>query len=380
MATWRSEDVTAEHRLRLLLSEARRAGAQTILTLSRLGLSDVKSLVLETGPQGAILPEGFEERLYQQTEGLLFFVVEYVATFAGNVRSVDDTGWAIPSGVRNLLLWRLAGLSETGRQLLDTAAVVGRSFDFGILQQASGRGENEAVAGLEELISQGLVQELDGEVSSAYPAYDFAHEQLHTLTYEETSLARRRLLHRRVADAMAARSDRRSGPSAPASQIGAHYRMSGEDSRAAQYFELAGQQARALFANAEALRHFGIALEVGHPDPLSLHEAIGDLHTLLGDYGAALTSYETAAAICGPGVLWHIEHKLGTVHHRLGAWDLAGSYFEAAQDSYENEDTSPERARLYGDWSLNAHRQGDPQRTLGMALRAVEIAEAANDI
>jgi tetratricopeptide (TPR) repeat protein len=155
--------------------------------------------------------------------------------------------------------------------------------------------------------------------------------------------------------------------------------MSGEDSRAAHYFELAGQQARALFANAEALRHFRTALEVGHPDPLSLHEAIGDLQTLLGDYGAALTSYETAAALCGPSVLGHIEHKLGTVHHRLGAWDLADSYFEAARDSYGEEDTSPERARLYGDWSLNAHRKGDPQGALGMALRAVEIAQAAND-
>ena len=379
LTTWRSEHVAAEHRLRLLLSEAQRAGVATTLTLSRLRFSDVKSLVLATGTQGATLPEGFEERLYQETEGLPFFVVEYLATLDGNVPSVDDTTWSIPSGVRDLLLWRLAGLSETGRQLLDTAAVVGRSFDFGILQQASGRGEDETVAALEELISQGLVHELGGEVSSTYPAYDFGHEQLRTLTYEETSLARRRLLHRRVAEAMAARSDRRSGSAAPASQIAGHYRMSGEDSRAGQYFELAGQQARALFANAEALRHFRTALEVGHPDALSLHEAIGDLQILLGDYGAALTSYETAAALCGPSVLGHIEHKLGTVHHRLGAWDLADSYFEAARDWYGDKDASPERARLYGDWSLNAHRKGDPQGALEMALRAAEIAQATND-
>ena len=379
LTTWRSEHVTAEHRLRLLTSEAQRVGAATTLPLSRLGFSDVKSLVLATGTRGATLPEGFEERLYQETEGLPFFVVEYLATTDKNAYSAGDSTWSIPSGVRDLLLWRLAGLSETGRQLLDTAAVIGRSFDFGILQQASGRGEDEVVAALEELISQGLAYELAGEVSSAYPTYDFGHEQLRTLTYEETSLARRRLLHRRVAEAMAARTDRRGGLGAPASQIAAHYRMSGEDSRAAHYFELAGQQARALFANAEALRHFRTALEAGHPDALSLHEAIGDLQTLLGDYGAALTSYETAAALCGPSVLGHIEHKLGAVHHRLGAWDLAGSHFEAAQVWYGDKDASPERARLYSDWSLNAHRKGDPQGALEMALRAAEIAQATND-
>ena len=40
------------------------------------------------------------------------------------------------------------------------------------------------------------------------PAYDFGHDKLRALVYEETSLARRRLLHRRVAEALAARARR----------------------------------------------------------------------------------------------------------------------------------------------------------------------------
>ena len=109
--------------------------------------------------------------------------------------------------------------------------------------------------------------------------------------------------------------------------------MSGEDSRAAQYFELAGQHARALFANAEALWHFRTTLEVGHPDALSLHEAIGDLQTLLGDYGAALTSYETEDcpmwAKCA-GAQAALHNNLADMLHASGRSDDAMAHLTQA--------------------------------------------------
>ena len=38
----------------------------------------------------------------------------------------------------------------------------------------------------------------------------------------------------------------------------------------------------------------------GFPDPAVLHESIGDLQTLAGDYGGALASYQAAAALASP--------------------------------------------------------------------------------
>ena len=270
---------------------------------------------------------------------------------------------------------RLETVGETGWQLLNTAAVIGRSFDFDTVREASGRSEEEAVAALEELTGQGLVDEVKGAAERSV-AYDFGHEKLRELVYEETSLARRRLLHRRVAEALARRARRRRETEALAAQIGRHYQLAGQDARAAEYFRIAGEHARALYANAEALAHLRTALALGHPDAAGLREAVGDMQTLLGEYGEALASYEAAAALGDGEHLATIERKLGSVYQRLGEWELAESHFEAA---LEGTGSAGELARIQADLSLVAHRKGQGDHALARARRSLELAEAAGD-
>src|SRR6185503_8334281 len=134
-------------------------------------------------------------------------------------------------------------------------------------------------------------------------------------------------LHRRVAEALASRA-RGQTPVAPlAGQIAWHYRLAGHNAEAAHYAQLAGDHARRLYANAEALTHYSSALALGHTDPATLHEAIGDLQTLAGEYNAALTSYQTAAAYRPPDALAVLEHKLGLVYERRGDGELAERHF-----------------------------------------------------
>ena len=242
LTTWRSEEIEAEHRLRLLQAEAHRSGVATTLSLRRFSLSEVAELVRAVSVDRVPLPHGIEERLHRETEGLPFFLVEYLATLTSREASADG-GWPVPSSVRDLLRSRLASLSGASRQLLDTAAVIGRSFDFDTLQEASGRGEDEAVAALEALFAKGLVNEIRGAEGAESLTYDFSHERLRALTYEETSLARRRLLHRRVAEALASRSRDRHQTRSAAGIIAKHYRTAAQDNKAAEYFILAGDHA-----------------------------------------------------------------------------------------------------------------------------------------
>ena len=359
--TWRSEDMPAADRLRRLLAERQRAGAATHVTLRRLGEAEVGELARFAAADAG---EEVSERLYRETGGLPLFVVEYL-----NALEQPDAEGSLPGGIRELLLARLAPLSETANQLLTTAAAIGRSFDVELVRQASGRGDEETVAALEELTGRALLEETGD-------AYDFRHEQLRPLVYEETSLARRRLLHRRIAEALAARQRGREA----AAVVAHHYRLAGRDAEAAEYFRIAGVHARSLYANAEALAHFRTALALGHPDTAALHEQIGDLQTLLGDYAGALASYEAAAAQAASSAGPAIEHKLGNLHHRRGDWELAQAHFEAALAALDDQDSAGARARVYADSSLAAHRQGKTKTALDRAGQALVLAEQAADV
>jgi predicted ATPase len=333
-------------------------------------------------------------RLYQETEGLPLFLVEYISTLAAGIHTGADPEWSLPGGIRELLHLRLQAIGESSWQILTTASVIGRSFDFATLREASGRSEEETIEALEDLVRQGLVVEMSSPAAHE-PMYDFTHEKVRTLVYEETSLARRRLLHRRVAESLSGRPPGHRQVDSLPGQIASHYLQAGAEAQAADYFKIAGERARAVFANAEAVEHLSTALALGHPDAAGLHEAIGDLYTFLGMYGAALTSYETSAALCGPDAVASLEQKLGGVYLRRGDWELAESHFEAALDSLSSSeflgsDDDQEgskshrldgvKARIYSDWSLAVRHRGQLERALSLATEALALAELAQDI
>src|SRR5690606_39545611 len=81
-----------------------------------------------------------------------------------------------------------------------------------------------------------------------------------------------------------------------------------------------------------------------------------------------------------PEALARLEHKLGTVHHRRGAWELAIGHFRAALEALGDTGRAGERARIYADWALTVHHGGEGrEQALALAERALELAQAASD-
>src|SRR6185312_9734748 len=177
----------------------------TGLQICRLGPKDVRTLVTAQMPHEETRGD-IAARLYQETEGLPFFLVEYLAALGNDLLVAESKAWSLPGGVRDLLRSRLSVASETGWQVMGAAAVLGRSTPYELLREVSGRSDDETVAALEELTRRGLLREASAEsVKATIPVYDFSHEKLRALVYDETSLARRRLLHRRAAESLSMR-------------------------------------------------------------------------------------------------------------------------------------------------------------------------------
>jgi tetratricopeptide (TPR) repeat protein len=330
-------------------------------------------------------PSELATRLYQETEGLPFFIAQYLMALNAGAFTANGDRWAAPVGVHDLLQSRLSVVSETGWQALTSAAVLGRSFDLDTVREVSGRSDEETTAALDELRAHDLIREAP-DVRSGGISYDFTHDKLRALVYDETSLARRRLLHRRAAEALAAASRRQRTGDERAAQIALHFAAAGDAAAAAAQHTVAGGRARELFAHADAIWHFRRALELGYPHSAQLHEAIGDAYTLLGDYPEALESYGAAAASASGAALARVLHRIGVVHGRRGEWEEAQRQFEAALDALGaapdvgSSAVLGEQARIHADWGLAARRLGSVEQARAHAERALQLATAAADL
>jgi predicted ATPase len=363
----RTEELPQANPLFSLIANLRREGACEIIHPTRFTVSQVQDLLTAFGRPFS--PE-FLQRLFDETEGLPMFVVEYLDALAsGDDPLAAPTTLTIPTSVRDLLHNRLAQVSETERQILQTAAAIGHSFDLLLAQAGSGRSDEETVNALEKLTARGLLLEHTA-------AYDFSHDKLRALVYEEMGLARRRLLHRRLAGVLAAQR----GPTTAASaQIAAHYQLAGLETEAATYFVKAGDQARALFAHQDAIRYYRAALALGADNAWRLHAACGDLLVRLGVYPDALSSYETAAALAPEDELGKLEHQLAQVYLRQGKWSLAAYKLEQARRRLGESADFVVLSSLILDQSLVAHRQKQPAAALMLAEQARALAKKAND-
>jgi tetratricopeptide (TPR) repeat protein len=366
--TRRSEEIPRAHRLRLLLADYGRDGGQmTFITPQRLSRTDVQGLV-----SAVQLPADPDllERIYAESEGLPLFVHEYLALLYANPALQREVEWGMPLEIHELLRSRVSQVSEIARQILDTAAVIRRSFDLELVRECSGRGEEETVDGADELERRGILRDGGGSV----PIYEFCHEKLRAVVYQELSMARRRLLHRRAAQTILNRVGQTDKLPATAALIAAHFQSGGQDVYAADHYVLAGRHARGLYANRDALTYFERALALGYPHPTDLYQHIGDLYTMLGNYRVAIRSYETGIAHAGAEQVPALEQMLGRVYHRLGEWELADSYYQSSLHTL-SPDALVERASLLTDRSLTKYAIGDIAQANELAQAALDTAE-----
>lgn len=368
---WRSGTLATQPKLAQLLVTSKRQDYASLINLARLNRLETEVLIKAGLPDTS--PE-LTQILFAETEGLPFFILEYLDAYRRGLfqlNTFEKPGNSIvPGGVRDLLESRVKSLSEMAQQLLQSAAVIGQGFDFDTLYEVSGRSETETITGLEELVAASVL--IVPEQNGADLRYDFSHEKLRKFIYENISPGRVRLLHRRVAETLA---NRKADISQLYGQIGYHYRQAGHEVLAAVYYKRAGDYARALFANREALNHYQTALALGYSEIGPLHEALADIYTLLGEYNAALHQYQLAAQ--QPPDSAGLEYKAGKIYLWRGDWELAISQFETALKlAGDNQGLA---AQISTDWSLALHHLNQDQAARLLAEQALEQAVKAAD-
>ena len=279
LGVYRDVEVTRRHPLEGALRDLQRERLVERIAVRRLSAEGTRALI------GAVLrveevSEAFAGLLHGRAEGNPFFTGELLRDLIerGAVYQDEHGRWerheigeiAVPEGVRAVIGQRVGRLAADTQEALVAAAVLGQVFAFDELLDMMGRGEDEVESALEEATGAGLIREESGR-DQVGGAYAFVHALIqHTLLGELTA-RRRRKLHRAAGEVLERLPDRVRA--ARAAELAWHYIEATEFARALPYTLQAGDQATALYAHAEAERHYRLAAELSTEQGDAAHEA-----------------------------------------------------------------------------------------------------------
>jgi class 3 adenylate cyclase/tetratricopeptide (TPR) repeat protein len=292
--------------------------------------------------------KSLKQLLIERTEGNPFFLEESVRTLVETKVLVGERGnyhlekkvesTQVPATVQAVLAARIDRLPPEEKQLLQSAAVIGKDVPFSLLQAITELSDEKLRRGLTHLQAAEFLYE-----TSLFPdlEYTFKHALTHEVAYSSLLHERQRALHARIVEAIEALY-----PDRLTEQVErlAHHAARGEIwGKAVTYLRQAGIKADARSALREAATYFEQALTaLGHlPETRETREQAIDLHFNVRSPLATL--------VAGERVLEHLRaaealaNALGD-ERRLARVNAYLSRELSAQGEHEQAVTACERA------------------------------------
>jgi tetratricopeptide (TPR) repeat protein len=252
------------------------------------------------------ISDDFLEAIYRETDGNQFFTEELCKALIAEGKLYRQEGrWQrpnmteiqLPQSVRGAVLARVSRLPESSQEMLRWAAIIGREFDFGSLQQASELDEETLIDALETAVRAQLIKERQPDrrapVRAGAETFTFAHALTVTALRESMSAIRRRRLHGRTAAALASRYPD------DFEALAYHYAEAGDIDNARHYYIKAGDRALDVHTNQEAERYYQAALELNESEPTRgyLLARLGEALFAQNRYGEAIDAWLQTIAI-----------------------------------------------------------------------------------
>lgn len=379
--------------LRDVLGQLWRYRSVSRVDLSGLGVAEVATLL--AAMSGEPLDAGgaqLAEQIHRETSGNAFFVVELLRHLADT--DVSHTSGvaaasapvALPTSIREVVSGRVARLGPDAERVLSTAAVIGRDFDLGLLQRATGVDVEPLIDALEAASHAELISDL----GIATGRYTFSHALVQRTLYDKLGPTRRSFLHGRVASSLEALPEPQR-----ASRLGelAHHWMSAPRADGLEFALRYSQEAGVAALNAldphDAARHFAKALELASDSEevdetirIDLAIGLGTAQRQIGDPAYRETLLEAARRAArlddvGPLVRACLANDRGiysavgaTDHEKVAALELALARVDAGHR---------DRPLLMATLCSELAHGSSLERRQALADEAIAIAERSGD-
>lgn len=292
------------------------------------------------------MPQELEHLLLSRAEGNPLFLEEVLRSLIEEEAIIHKDGhWEIarsvteidiPNTLQGVLTARIDRLDEPVKQVLQTAAVIGRVFPRFILEPMVDDPDT-----LEKSLEQLEIADLIAIRSrEPEPEYMFKHILTHETAYYSLLHQQRQLIHKQIADYMSRQYWLLGEEYAPI--VAEHYYKSQTWDRALRYFPRAAKAAAQSFANQQAVEYYTRALEVaGIMGPqadqatiLDVYEGRARMLTRLGEPQKAMADYEAmlkiAREVNDDAAQMRALNGNGSLQASHHNFSLASEYFQKA--------------------------------------------------
>jgi len=370
--------------------------SHTTLRLVPLGVADGQKLLAALFSHGwRESPGNLFNRILERASGNPLFIEEIIRGLieAGTLErdgshwriKSDEAAADIPASIQALLLARLDRLPHEVRRLAQEAAVIGPRFDAALLG-ATATEPAKVEAALELLCDAEIVEEVAGANSISLQSYRFTQTMLQDVIYQNLLLQRRIEMHGRIGAAL----ERLYGDDPERLEdlilLGHHFSLSASKPKGSRYLSAAGDRARAMYANDDAIRLYQQALAVlltagdQGPERLVLYEQIADQCGAAARRNTAEEHYQTALeahrAAGDRAAEARILRKLGRLLWDAGKRSNAEAHYAEAAALLEGTDAPIEWAQLLQERGHLAFRMGDHAAAVRWADDALAYAQS----
>jgi len=156
-----------------------------------------------------IIGEDLEELILNKTEGIPFFVEEFMKSLkdlrmiewkeSGYYLAKDISEVAIPSTIQEVIMARVDSLPDGAKSVLQTGSAIGREFSCELIKRVTGIPTREMTPHLSVLRDSELLYE-----RGIFPqaTYIFRHSLTQEVAYDSLLLKRRKEIHQRIGEAI----------------------------------------------------------------------------------------------------------------------------------------------------------------------------------
>jgi len=377
LVTYRRDELSRRHPLMPILQGWRRSGVAEVVELEPLtpdGVGEMLAAILSEDEVDSELRELMVER----SEGNPFVLEEMLREAVEGSRGAGGDGGALtatplPETVRHAIVMRVQRLADEQVALLETAAILGRSFDAETLLAVSGEPETTVHDTLQAATAQQLIE----EDPSRLGRYRWRHALTQEAIYAEIVTPRRQAIHSRAAEVLAKLESTRSV------DLAGHLLGAGRFEEAVPICLRAAEDAEGTLAFGEAVSILDRVLPYVN-DPLEKARVLCRIGRDQQRNGAPASGvgYLTSGIEALEGIGESLEAArnrivLGRCHWESERPEAARAEYERALEVLEPAGPSADLAMAHQRLAGMSAFELDYRSCLESAQRAMEIAEEA---